>query len=139
MEVYTKCNAESEFFAEFDRRKKTSSGYFIDSEQLNKRSPIYMSDVLRGTPGITISPGTNLQGDQILMRGTSGAGSCTPAVYLDGVRATMPDGTLNDLVDPQQVRAIEVYSRATNAPMSFQSTNGCGTIVIWTGRRRTTP
>ena len=132
-------SAADDLFAEFDRRRKTSSGYFIDSEQLNKRSPIYMSDVLRGTPGITISPGTNLQGDQILMRGTSGAGSCTPAVYLDGVRATMPDGTLDDLVDPQQVRAIEVYSRSTNAPMSFQSQNGCGTIVIWTGRRRTTP
>lgn len=132
-------SAADDLFADFDRRRKTGSGYFIDSDQLNKRSPIYMSDVLRGTPGITISPGTNLLGDQILMRGTSGAGSCTPAVYLDGVRATMPDGTLDDLVDPQQVRAIEVYSRATNAPMSFQSANGCGTIVIWTGRRRSTP
>ncbi len=121
--------------AEFERRRKSGFGYFIDEETLSKRNPMYMSDVFRMTPGMTIMPG-QLSGDQVLMRGSGGAGSCVPAIYLNGVRVTSDDGVIDNIVNPQEVRAVEVYSRTASVPMQFQASNGCGSVVIWTGGRR---
>ncbi len=121
--------------AEFERRRKGGFGYFIDEDALNKRNAMYMSDVFRMTPGMTIMPG-QLSGDQVLMRGASGSGSCVPAIYLNGVRVTSDDGVIDNIVNPQEVRAVEVYSRTASVPMQFQASNGCGSVVIWTGGRR---
>ncbi len=119
----------------FDQRKKSGFGYFYDSDALNKRDATFMSDLLRSTPGITVTPG-QLSGDKVTMRGSSGPGTCVPAVYLNGAPAYMEDGNLDAIVNTQDIVAMEVYTRTGSMPIQFQQQNGCGSIVIWTGRRQ---
>jgi len=120
--------------SDFERRRKAGNGYFIDDAAVARRNPIFMSDLLRMTPGISIY-GSSDRRDQVRMRGTSGSGSCIPTVYLNGMRAPADDGDLEALVNPQTVRAVEVYSRSGSIPIELQVPNGCGVIVIWTGPR----
>lgn len=121
--------------AEFERRKKSGTGYFVDDAQLAKRPPMYIADALRGIPGISIQPGSTA-GDFVYMRGNAGTASCLPAIFLNGVRTVTDNGVIDDMVNSQDVRAIEVYSRPASAPPQFTAINGCGSIVIWTGARR---
>ena len=74
--------------------------------------------------------------EQVMMRGTGGTGSCVPAVFLNGLLIPMADGNLDTVMQPNDVRAVEIYPRASTAPIQFQTRNGCGSIVIWSGARR---
>lgn len=121
--------------AGFESRKKMGGGYFIDDEALNRRNAQFTADILRGTPGVTITPG-GIGSDRVSMRGSAGAGTCAPEVFINGLRTPIPDGIIDNLVQPQDIRGVEVYSRLGSTPIEYQSRNGCGSIVIWTGARR---
>lgn len=123
---------------DFERRRRSGGGYFIDEAQLNRRRATYMSDILRMTPGIVILPST-IGNDRVHMRSSGTSPSCAPTIFLNGSQVFNDDGNLDTLVDPQEIRAIEVYTRTGSLPAQFQSLNGCGTIVIWTGARRQSP
>jgi hypothetical protein len=44
---------------------------------------------------------------------------------------------INDLVDANDVAAIEVYTRGGNTPISLQvNDTACGVVAIWTGSRK---
>ncbi|WP_411279162.1 carboxypeptidase regulatory-like domain-containing protein [Gemmatimonas sp.] len=119
--------------AEFEKRRRTGFGSFIDENQLNARSPIFMADIFRTVPGISIATGQSAQG-RVLMRGNGG--TCAPAVFLNGMNIQVPDGNLDAIMNSQEVMAVEVYSRTSNVPAQFDSRNGCGSIVVWTGARK---
>jgi hypothetical protein len=119
--------------AEFEKRRRAGFGSFIDENQLNTRSPIFMADIFRTVPGISIASGQSAQG-RVLMRGN--AGTCAPAVFLNGMNVPVPDGNLDAIVNSQEVMAVEVYSRTSSVPPQFDSRNGCGSIVVWTGARK---
>lgn len=119
---------------DFERRRKSAFGHFIDEGQLAARAPRQMADIFRATPGMTIMPGP-AGADRVLMRSSGGGGSCVPAVFLNGVTVTSGNGQLENLVQAADVRAVEVYSRTASMPVQFDMRNGCGSIVIWTGPR----
>ena len=119
--------------AEFEKRRRAGFGSFIDENQLNARSPIFMADIFRTVPGISIATGQSAQG-RVLMRGN--AGTCAPAVFLNGMNVQVPDGNLDAIMNSQEVMAVEVYSRTSSVPPQFDSRNGCGSIVVWTGARK---
>ena len=121
--------------ADFEQRKRSGFGYFLDEDAISRRNAMYVSDLLRATPGISVSPG-QLGGDQVYMRGSGGTGSCAPTVFVNGSRVMSDDGVIDNLVNPQDVKAVEIYTRTGSMPIQFQSLNGCGSIVIWTGARR---
>ena len=123
--------------AEFERRRKSGFGHFLDETQIEQRAAMHTADLFRSTPGMTILPGA-ATGDKVLMNAAGGGGVCVPAVFLNGVTITT-DGNLDAFINPKEVRAIEIYSRVASVPLQFQSRNGCGSIVLWTGARRTTP
>lgn len=120
--------------AAFEARRKRGFGTFIDAAAIERRQAISMADLLRTTPGVSVSPGNF--GDQVFMRGSGMSQFCAPTIFLNGARTSSDDATLDAIVSPQEVRAIEVYSRAANLPAEFQTMNGCGAIVVWTGARR---
>lgn len=122
--------------AAFEARRRQGGGYYLDDEQITKRNPIFTADLLRGTPGVTIQPGAAGGRDRVLMRGAAGGGSCIPALFVNGMLTPTPDGILENIVTANDVRAVEVYSRMSSTPPEYQSRNGCGSIVIWTGARR---
>ncbi|MBL0173592.1 MAG: carboxypeptidase regulatory-like domain-containing protein [Gemmatimonadaceae bacterium] len=135
MRIRANANPRINQLADFERRKRAGGGYFLDETQLARRNPMYNSDIFRMAPGTSIIP-ADMVGDRIMMRGAAGGGSCVPAVFLNGMPVVNVDGNLDNIVNPQQVRAVEIYSRTASVPIQFQSQNGCGSIVIWTGARR---
>ncbi|WP_310570640.1 carboxypeptidase-like regulatory domain-containing protein [Gemmatimonas sp.] len=119
--------------AEFEKRRRAGFGSFIDENQLNARAPIFMADIFRSVPGVVIASGQSPQG-RVMMR--NNGGTCAPAVFLNGMNVQVPDGNLDAIMNSQEVLAVEVYSRTSSVPPQFDSRNGCGSIVVWTGPRK---
>jgi hypothetical protein len=120
--------------AEFERRRKLGFGHFLDEAQITARAPNNVADVFRSTPGVVTMPG-QFGRDRVLLRGTGMTGDCPPAVFLNGLLIPNEDGDLDAIVNARDVRAVEVYARTASVPLQFQTRNGCGSVVIWTGAR----
>ncbi len=115
--------------ADFYRRKRLGFGRFITRQDIERRNPFRVSDLLWGIPGAWIRYG--LYGQPVIsFRGYSGLRGCQPAVYLDYMRMPSDFGSVDDWVLPQDVEGIEIYTGFTITPMEFYG--GCGAIVIWT-------
>ena len=132
--VRARVNSGAVPLADFERRRKNGDGHFFDEQQLKERGAMYMADIFRTTLGMTIMPGS-YGGDRVLMRASGGGGPCVPAVFLNGLSVFTTDGVLDAIVNPQEVRGVEIYSHGSSVPIQFQSRNGCGSIVLWTGAR----
>jgi hypothetical protein len=127
--------------ADFERRRRSGFGKFLDDRDIEKRNPAVLSDLLRMIPGVLVVPGRSF-GEDVYMRGGPGLGTgyCRPDVLVDGVRMTNDENfPFNSMVPVQQVYAMEVYPHSTSVPAEFSSLNGCGAIVIWTGQRSKLP
>lgn len=120
--------------ADFERRRKLGFGHFLDEAQITARAPYNVADVFRSTPGVVTMPG-QFGRDRVLLRGTGMTGDCPPAVFLNGLLIPNEDGDLDAIVNARDVRAVEVYARTASVPLQFQTRNGCGSVVIWTGAR----
>ena len=130
--VRVKGDRLSNQMVEFEKRRRAGFGSFIDENQLNNRAPIFMADIFRAVPGVVIASGQSPQG-RVMMR--NNGGTCAPAVFLNGMNVPVPDGNLDAIMNSQEVMAVEVYSRTASVPQ-FDSRNGCGSIVVWTGARK---
>jgi hypothetical protein len=114
----------------FEDRRRTGQGSYLTREDIEKRSPISMTDALRTTPGLQIAPNGN---------GTNsvyGRGGCKPAVYVDGMQVADGATDIDAIVRPTDVRGVEIYRSGATAPAEYGGVNGnsCGTLLIWTGR-----
>jgi len=123
---------------EFERRRKLGFGHFLTEDDIKKKGPTYMGDIFRGLPGVVTMPG-QFGRDRVLVRGTGITGDCAPAIFLNGLYVNIEDGDLDNIINPKDVRAIELYSRVASIPLQFQTRNGCGSAVIWTGARMDDP
>ena len=64
-------------------------------------------------------------------------GYCRPDLYVDGVLFRGGDLEIDEVLNPDQIDGIEVYTKPALAPMQFANNmSGCGSIVVW---RRKTP
>jgi hypothetical protein len=117
----------------FERRRRAGGfGRFITREDVLKRSASQTSDLLRGTPGLVVTP--QRRGPPLLqMRGTSGL--CQPAIWIDGLYVAQYQGgtTLDDVISPQALDGVEIYSSVTAAPIEYR-TGTCGVLLFWTHR-----
>jgi hypothetical protein len=107
----------------YERKARNAWGSFVDREEIERRNPTWVSDMLRTMPGVSVH--TTSRGRNVVrLRG------CTPTVWLDGLplRGTQVD----DVVFPMDVAAIEVYRSQAGMPPQFMDLNGCGAIVVWT-------
>ncbi len=136
-----------------DREKGVNSGHFITAEDIEKRNvPFHFTAMLEGIPSVRIHIDNHGLRTPLGMQD----GGCVMTTYLDGMRLvaytqqrlSTPTGFydrpklgterpgvggLDGLIQTGSVAAIEVYSRAGQAPPEYQSLNGnCGVILIWT-------
>lgn len=144
-------------YLDFLERKKGGFGYFMDEDQIERQQPFFVTDLLRMTPGVRLVQ-SGFGRPRIRMRslGSQAQPLCEPAVFVDGMLMTTlrpfetppasgsnPDPRSNfdieQFVNVEAVRSIEVYVRNTQIPPQFQVSNGCGSIVITTGMRRRRP
>jgi hypothetical protein len=110
---------------EFERRRRRENGHFIDRERIEETSPMFISDLLRGIPGVRVA--WTMEGDVRLIMG-HGMSACEPDLYIDG--SPSHAARVNDWL-PNLIEAIEVYSRAFDRPTQFHSSR-CGAVLLWT-------
>jgi hypothetical protein len=107
----------------YERRARNAWGSFIERDQIERRNPVWMSDMLRMIPGVRVLPGP--YGRQVVrLRG------CRPTLFLDGM--ALRNTELDEVVVPSEVAGIEVYRSSAGLPPQFMDMTGCGAIVVWT-------
>lgn len=126
--------------AGFYERIRSGMGYHMTRAEIDARMPQRPSDLFRTIPGVTVVPmGSMGHGEPVLRNAASiMGGTCLPAVYIDGMpvrKSGERDPALDDIVQPFDIEAIEVYRGAAEIPAQFGGMqSGCGVIVIWTRR-----
>ena len=109
-----------------ERARRDVGGQFIPREEIERRRPLHVSDLLAGSPGVQLVPRAGLS-NAVLLRG------CEPAVFIDGVRIHGGAAAIDELVSPIEIAAVEVYRGPSEVPVEFSGPEAaCGAIVIWT-------
>lgn len=111
----------------------TTSGHFIEEEEIRNRKPFNTSDILRGRAGLLVS--RDNQGQTVVFGRNMHivGGWCPLALFVDGVPFNRIDGYIDRFVPVDNVKAIEVYPSAVSLPTEFQrQMSGCGAVVVWT-------
>lgn len=109
----------------YDRMQHNVGGTFITREDIDKRRPFRVTDLLATVPGFRIVPG-RFGDDVVSIEG------CRPAVYLDGVRYPLMGEKIDNIVNAQEIEGIEAYPHVTETPPEFvYPGQSCGSIVIW--------
>ena len=152
-------------FAAFERRRQNNVGHFITRKDIEVRNPTYVSDLLRGIPGLELRPvpgsphevdawsklgmlassvgasvGEQRQATRSRRSSQSGlaptgSGPCPMQLFLDGKVHRMPISGVN-VVPAMQLEAIEVYRSMSEVPAEFYDERArCGVIAMWTTRR----
>jgi hypothetical protein len=121
-----------QMLSDFFDRSARGFGHFITREQIEKRNPMNLSDMMRMIPGARLLPNRN-GGTATLRfaRATMGR-DCPPQYWVDGVKTYALN--IDDII-PQDVEGIEVYSGASTIPPQFNTREGttiCGVVLIWT-------
>lgn len=107
------------------RRLAGSSGFLITREEIADRNPRFLTELLHRVPGGMVVP-TPPHGYTLLLRG-----QCRPGIWVDGVEVSGA-GSIDQLVVPQNVEAVEVY-HGLELPVEY-GTDRCGGVLIWTRR-----
>jgi hypothetical protein len=143
----------------FYERAGNSRGTFLTPEILATRSSTRSSDFIRGVNGVRVNQPRGARGS--LPYGTGGymrigtQGLCVMNLYIDGSRVEIGSiedrglgmavqgqdpVTLEDVVSPQDIGAIEVYPSGVTSPEKYSGVSrGCGTILIWTKTKLNLP
>ena len=111
----------------------TTTGHFIEEEEIRNRKPFNTSDMLRGRAGLLVS--RDNQGQTVVFGRNMHivGGWCPMALFVDGVPFNRLDGYIDRFVPVDNVKAIEVYPSAVSVPTEFQrQMSGCGAVVVWT-------
>jgi hypothetical protein len=131
------------------RQKGVLSAVFIGPEELEFRHPDKISGMLHGLNGVEVR--RTERGDAVVW---STITRCKMAIVIDGqeqqpeeivstskggmasVKGTASAVLLDQMLDANDVMAIEIYERSGNMPISMQTHNACGAIALWTGSRK---
>lgn len=121
--------------AGFERRKRSGSGTFLDSDQLNRigRTAASLSSI-GGVRVPMTQVGIGYTAHPMLQFRSSAAQLCTPTVFVDGAPRIRMDGwEFHHLL--QYAIRVEIYSRSVSIPSEFALGGlDCGVVVVWTQR-----
>ena len=110
---------------DFEQRRRSRIGTFLDRQEIEERNPLLFSDLFRTIPGAQVVRSGPFD-QSILLRGR-----CSPTLWVDGARLATSEG-VDHLLQTMDLEAVEVYHSST-IPVEFGSST-CGAIVVWTKR-----
>jgi protocatechuate 3,4-dioxygenase beta subunit len=127
----------------FETRRLQGMGAFVTEQDIARHGFSDLISVLQGVRGVNVQwGGTGKTGGisfplPYLLGVSSLQGSlrCRPNFFLDGAPFPRSDFKgLSSIVQPGQIKGIEVYSSPGTIPAQYDltSSTGCGSIVIWT-------
>jgi len=111
-----------------ERQRTGGNGYFVFRDDFTKFGPGSFSDILRRVPGVQMQRTRNFT--EIRLRGNK----CAPLFWVDN-QPLLGIPFDPDLLPPNTIEALEVYSSPSLVPPQFQGpryAQGCGAVVIWT-------
>lgn len=137
----------------FYERQKIGAGYLIGPEKIRAERPVETHQLLWGVPGVQVAPNPMGTGSLILStrpHRLSPTGTCPMTIFVDGHRFEQklvaggdstvgePGITMDDMVDAQDVLAVEVYPHGgIGAPIQYAGLDtDCGIVLIWTKEKR---
>lgn len=133
-----------------ERQNGTNAGQFITAEEIDQRKPTRTTQMFEGHTGVKVTrfnTGRLFNGEVpcggptgLVCWVPQGLGGCSMTVYYDGKRMRPYNGIgardtptfVDELVLPNDVAAIEIYTTPGKTPAEYQSLSGtCGVILIW--------
>lgn len=122
----------------YDRRdwgERLGQGHFFTREDIERSQPVRVTRLVEEVPGIRVT----CRGRGCRVRSSQASGCTQVPVYLDGALVIGSSSFdrdvrgLDELVSPDELAAVEVYTSAASLPGDFPpSSNRCGAIVLWT-------
>jgi outer membrane receptor protein involved in Fe transport len=117
----------------FNRRKARGVGAFMTRDDIEKRQPGTMSELLRYLPGVAVTQKMAGEPQPVHMQrsvNSSVQASCVVQLYVDG--HPYPNGNVDDFA-PTLIEGVEVYRSASEIPADFRTRDAmCGLIALWT-------
>ena len=110
----------------FSRRKKSGMGYYLTPDEIARRHAFDLPGLLAMAPMLRRSYS---DGRTIITGRPFGIGGGCVTWWLDD--APWLGGGIEDLVHPDEIVAVEVYS-ASFAPAQYRRFGNCETVVLWT-------
>jgi len=111
---------------EFEERRKSGWGVYRDSTTIAKHGTLMA--VFAEMPSVTVR--TRRGGGPIISLPSSTGAGCVATLWIDRIRSNQADLAA---YRPQDIAAVEVYTRFMTTPPEFQG-RGCGSVVVWTKR-----
>ncbi|MBX6363807.1 MAG: carboxypeptidase-like regulatory domain-containing protein [Gemmatimonadetes bacterium] len=116
-------------------RKKAGWGYYLEGVDLRRAST---TDILRGAPRVEVVTGQSVldRRVRVVEVGPYGPQYCEPEIYIDGHFIRGGADMLDEIIQPTDIQAIEVY-RGMDTPLQFFHEavfKPCGAVLIWTKR-----
>jgi hypothetical protein len=119
----------------FNERKLHGFGHFQPPEEIERRHPFVITDLLQVVPGLRISSGN---GGRTIE--SSRPGGCVNFFVDDARFDSMEPGDIDMQFSIDNVGAVETYSSDLETPARFQVPGrACATVVMWTKNRLTKP
>lgn len=120
----------SRLLQEFEDRRKSGLGYTLGEDQIKGAGTL--RGVVGSLPTVRMERGNGLKDFVVMLPnpGIGGRGYCVATLYVDGF---LSDYDQLQNYRPADLVGIEMYPRASLAPIKFQSiSTGCGVLIIWT-------
>lgn len=126
-----------------EHRRLRGFGIQITRQDIEERQPAYLTDILTELPGVYAQRRGSGASSRTISMGRAlaapGGGECPVQIFVDGMLATRnaPGGdvSVDELVSPQDVEAVEVFRGLGTVPPEFLNQYArCGVIAIWTRR-----
>lgn len=112
----------------FDERKKRGFGRFFDPEDLRRRSPLRLNNILETLPGLRYTSGNAMGGKRTL---TASRGRRI-AYVVDGKVWRGAEDDPDYWISSAELGAIEYYGEGYVPPQFFQLGAAAPLVVIWT-------
>ena len=113
----------------FERRMSVGMGRFITRDDIVKRNPIRLIDMIRFLPGVR----SDCRGSICQVSLNHDRSGCPPAIFVDDQRTSL---AVLDITPPSDVEGVEVYRGAAETPpeLNNEVARCGGAIAIWTRR-----